>query len=299
MVRDVSQANELRALGAEVVYGDIQKEETLAPVVHGITGVYHIAAIYRQAGLPEEVFYDINAAGTRRMLDAAVKAGVPRFIHCSTVGVLGNVENPPANESAPFNPGDMYQRSKLEGEKIALEYFRAEKIRGLVIRPAIIYGPGDTRTAKIFRMIARRQFFYVGKGEKHVHWIDVRDLVRAFQMAMARTDLNGEVFIIAGEKSVPLKKMIELIATRLNVPQPRLHLPVKPIQLLGTVCELLCTPFRINPPIYRRRVDFYTKNRHFDGSKAATLLGFTPAQPFEEELRTTRYSTDAPLVIAS
>jgi len=284
MVRDPAKAEPLEKLGVETVTADLRDAESLRRAVDGVDHVYGIASLFRQAGLPEEVFHDINAEGIRRLFDAAIDAGVRRIVHCSTVGVLGHVADPPGTEESPYSPGDMYQRTKLEGEKIAMEYFRSGKMRGVVIRPAMIYGPGDTRNLKLFRMIAKGHFFYVGPGRQCVHFIDVRDLARAFYLAMTRDDVNAEVFIIAGEKAVPLVEMVTRIADELGVKRPRIHLPVKPMQWLGSACEAICRPLHINPPIFRRRVDFFTKNRHFDGSKARRDLGFEPAKTFEAEI---------------
>ncbi len=283
MVRDHARAGDLERLGAEIVEADVRDPASLARAAAGCARVYHIAALFRQAGLPEHAYHEVNADGTRHMLEAAIAAGVRRFVHCSTGGVLGDIRHPPGTETSPYNPGDAYQRSKLAGELIAMDYFRSGRIRGVVIRPAMIYGPGDTRNLKMFRMIARRRFFYVGPC-KHVHFVDVRDLSRAFQLAMQREDLNAEVYIIAGERAVPLNVMAETIARLLDVPPPRWRLPARPLQCLGSLCEAVCAPFGIPPPLYRRRVDFFTKNRHFDASKAARDLGFRPARSFEDEV---------------
>jgi len=285
MVRNPSQAAELERLGVEVVVADLQKPETLPAAVQGVTYLYHVASLFRAAGLPESVFHDINAEGTRRLLDSAIAAGVKRFVHCSTGGVLGHIQNPPADENAPYNPGDAYQRSKLEGEQIAMDYFRSGKIRGVVIRPAMVYGPGDTRNLKMFRMIARRKFFYVGDGTTKVHFVDVRDLARGFILAMEHDELNAEIYHIPGPKSVTQKEMAEMIANELGVRPPWIHLPVKPMQWLGSACEAICAPLGIDPPIFRRRVDFFTKHREFNGAKAARDLGYRPAQSLEDEVR--------------
>jgi nucleoside-diphosphate-sugar epimerase len=284
MVRNEAKSEALRALGAEVVVANLKDEQSLRSAVVGCDYVYHIGALFREAGLPESEYYEVNTHGVRRILDAAIGAGVKRVVHCSTVGVLGNVEQPPANEQTPYNPGDIYQVTKMEGEKIALEYFRSGRISGVVLRPAMIYGPGDERTLKLFRMIARRRFFYVGNGRATVHWIDVRDLARAFVLAMKKSETSGEIFIISGRDAVPLSDMCSIVAKALGVPPPRLHLPVKPMRLLGSLCEAICTPLRIQPPIFKRRVDFFTKNRHFDGSKAKNALGFETSRSIEEEI---------------
>ncbi len=284
MIRNPQQGAELEKLGAEVVIADLKDVVSLKQAVTGVNGIFHIAALFRQAGLPESEFDAVNAVGTRNLFEVAVEAGVSRVIHCSTVGVIEPKQDVPSDEQDPYNPADMYQRSKMDGELIALEFYKSEKVSGVVIRPAMIYGPGDDRTLKIFRMISKGKFFYVGKGDKLVHWIDVRDLAVSFLLAMEHEERNNEIYIIPGRESVSLKVMADLIADKLGKKKPWLHLPVVPMQLLGDVCEAICTPLKINPPIYRRRVDFYTKNRNFDGSKAKEQLGFVSSQDFSQEL---------------
>lgn len=285
LIRDKRAAKSLEEQGVEPMICDLSDTSNIDSVLEGIDAVIHIAAIFRQAGLPTSSYFKVNRDATEALLEAACKVGAQRFIHCSTVGVHGSIEQPPATENAPFSPGDVYQESKLEGELVAKRYFEQGKISGVIIRPAMIYGPGDTRTLKLFKMIARRQFFYVGPGDKFVHFIDVRDLARAFVLALKNTQITNETFIISGAHPLPLKSFAQRVAKLLNVPSPWLRLPVKPMQLAGSICEAICTPLKINPPLYRRRVDFFTKNRHFDSTKAKELLGFEPKQGLDEELR--------------
>lgn len=284
MVRRPEQVEPLKKLVDEVVIGDLQKAETLPAAVEGVAGVYHIGAVFRQDSIPDSVFYDINAEGVRRMLDASIAAGVPRFVHCSTNGVHSHIEHPPADETAPLNPSDVYQKSKLVGEEIVMEYFDIGRIHGAVIRPAMIYGPGDARTLKLFRMIAKRQFFYIGRGDAYTHWLDVRDLANAFHLAMDATDVNGEAFLIAGEEFRTLQESVREIAEQLEVPEPKLHLPVAPVMALAHVVEAVCKPFGVEPPLFPRRVSFFLKNRAFDISKARKMLGFSPRQSFRDEV---------------
>lgn len=285
LVRQEKQIKLFEPMGVEAVLCDIQDRDRLRECMEGIRGVYHIAALFRQADQPDSAYYDINVQGVRNVLETAAEAGVQRVVHCSTVGVLGHIEHPPANEDTPYNPGDIYQRTKMEGEKIAMEAFKSGQVNGAVIRPAMIYGPGDTRTLKMFKMIAKGRFFYAGKGANLVHFIDVRDLARSFRLAMERPERNGELYIIAGERAMPLKELCDKTAEILGVSPPWIKVPVKPLQWLGSICEAICIPLKINPPIYRRRVDFYTKDRSFDGSKAAEQLGFKPAQSPEKEFK--------------
>lgn len=284
MVRNPKQVEALEKIGAEVAIADMKDIESLRVAVTDVKGIFHIAGLFRQAGLPESEFDAVNAVGTKNLFEVAIESGVSRIIHCSTVGVIEPRQDIPSTEEDPYSPADMYQRSKMDGEKIALEFYQSGNISGVVIRPAMIYGPGDERTLKIFKMVSKGNFFYVGKGDKLVHWIDVRDLARAFLLGMHHEELNAEIYIIAGRTAIPLKDMADLVADKLGVRKPWLHLPVKPMQWLGSLCEAVCTPLKINPPIFRRRVDFYTKSRNFDGSKAESQLGFEPLQNFNEEI---------------
>lgn len=284
LVRKTEQLQPLEDAGAEAVLGNITNPEDCVKAMQGVKGVYHIAAMFREADQPDEAYVEANVTGVENVLQAAIETGVERVIHCSTVGVLGHIEKPPGDEQTPYSPGDIYQRTKTEGEKRALETFQEEKVRGVVIRPAMIYGPGDTRTRKLFKMVAKKRFFYVGKGENLVHFIDVRDLARSFMLAMDATDTNAEIYIISGERALSLKEFCGIAAAKLQVPPPKLRLPVKPMQWAGSLCEAICIPLKINPPLYRRRVDFYTKDRSFTSAKAKEQIGFTPAQGVEGEI---------------
>ena len=104
-------------------------------------------------------------------------------MHCSTVGVHGDVEHPPANEDAPLKPGDIYQDTKLEGERAAREAAARTGVEVVIARPTGIYGPGDRRLLKLFRGVARRRFVVLGDRAKifyHLTYID--DLVEGFRL---------------------------------------------------------------------------------------------------------------------
>ncbi len=278
---------ELAAAGIEVIESDIGSREDCDRAVAGCGAVFNIAAMFRRANAPDAEYDLINRQGVINLIEAAARAGVEKIVHCSTIGVCGHIENPPADETTPYNPGDIYQRSKVAGEKAALEAFRSGKIRGTVVRPASIYGPGDLRLLKLFRMIAKRRLVVFGSGKPMFHTVYIDDLVEGFMRAMDTREADGDVFIVAGESYVPLNTLFAMIASTLGVPPPRLHVPAWPVQFLGTIVESICIPFGINPPIYRRRVDFFTKSRAFDISKAKRILGYQPVVSLEEGIRRT------------
>lgn len=275
---------EFKKAGAKIYYGDLTDRESVFAAVKGVDYVFHVGAMFRQAKFPDEVYYDVNVRGTVNVLDAAEEFGVTRVIHCSTIGVHSHIPNPPANESEPYRPGDVYQRTKCEGEKLAQERFRSGRVDGVIIRPAMIWGEGDKRILKLFRGIARGYLPIIGTGKTYTHWIYVHDLVESFILAAETEAASGQTYIIAGKTPKTLTELYRAIAKRAGVKVFPIRIPVSPLWFLGAIVEFVCVLIRMEPPLHRRRVDFYTKSRCFDTTKAATELGFSPRHDFETEV---------------
>ncbi|MCA9732869.1 MAG: NAD-dependent epimerase/dehydratase family protein [Deferribacteres bacterium] len=287
LVRKASNLETLKGLDVEYFYGDLGKDENVYGAAEGIDVVFHIAALFRAEDVPKSAFWDVNLEGTRKMLEEAKRAGVKRFVHCSTVGVQGEIDNPPATEDAPYKPGDYYQESKMDGEKYALEFFKRENLPGTVVRPVGIYGPGDDRFLKIFKFIHNGKFRMIGNGKVLYHLTFVEDLVAGIALAGEREEALGEIFTIGGEGYLTLGELVAKIATILKRDVPKTKIPVWPVWTAGLLCEIVCRPIGIAPPIYRRRVDFFIKDRAFDISKAKKLLGYQPKIALEDGLTRT------------
>jgi dihydroflavonol-4-reductase len=287
MVRDVAAAAPLAGSGIELVLGDLARPDTFSTAVSGIDVVYNIGALYRQAGLAESVYRQVNATAVGQIIEAAGRAGVRRVVHCSTVGVHGDIEHPPANEDAPLRPGDVYQVSKVEGEEIARAAAAASRVELIIARPSGIYGPGDRRLLKLFRGVARRRFVILGDGRIFYHLTYIDDLVEGFRLCGEVAAAAGRTYILAGGEVTTLNELVAITASEAGIAPPRTHLPVWPFWIAGAVCEAVCAPFGIEPPLYRRRVDFFTKSRAFDISRARAELGFAPAVGLHDGIRRT------------
>ena len=286
-VRDPDRAHALGTLGIDLVRGDLRDDASLRRATHGVDVVYNVAALYREAGLPDEAYYDVNARGAGAVVDAAAAAGARRVVHCSTVGVHGDVERPPANEDAPLRPGDVYQRAKLEGERIVRDAGARTGVEVVIARPSGIYGPADRRLLKLFRGVARRRFVILGSGRIFYHLTYVDDLVDGLRRCGEVPAAAGRTYIVAGSEVSTLNDLVALIAKEAGVAPPPFHLPVWPFWLAGAACEAVCAPFGVEPPLYRRRVDFFTKSRAFDISRARDELGYAPAVGLRDGVRRT------------
>jgi dihydroflavonol-4-reductase len=281
------EASALPAHGVSAVEGDLTDAAAMARAADGVEVVYHIAATYREAGQPDSAYRAINVDGTRHVLEAAHAGGARRVVHCSTGGVHGHIANPPANEDAPFNPGDVYQETKLEAETMARAFGDRTGFDVVVARPIGIYGPGDTRFLRMFRGLARGNFPMIGSGKPFYHLTYIDDLVEGFRLCGSVPGAKGRTYILAGPRYTTLEQLVQLVARELNVTPPRLHWPVWPFWTAGLLCEMVCVPLGIEPPIFRRRVDFYTKSRAFDTTRARTELGFMPGVGLEDGIKRT------------
>ncbi len=276
LVRDRGRAIDLEHAGVELVEGDLRDRGSLERAVDGVERVYHVAAMYRQAGLAADIYRAVNALAVRDLIEVSARAGVRRVMHCSTVGVHGDVEHPPANEDAPLRPGDVYQETKLEGERLARDAAGRCGIEVTIARPSGIYGPGDRRLLKLFRGVARRRFPMLGDGRIYYHLTYIDDLCEGFRLCAEHPAAAHRTYILAGGEVTTLNELVAIVADVAGVEPPTLHLPVWPFWLAGAACEAVCAPFGLEPPLYRRRVDFYTKSRAFDITRARTEIGYNP-----------------------
>lgn len=276
LVRDAAQGRVWTEQGMDVAVGDLRDRESLTRAAAGVEIVYNIAALYREAGLPAEAYRAVNADGIVNVVEAAAAAGARRVVHCSTVGVHGDVEHPPANEDAPLRPGDVYQETKLLGETLAREAAARVGTELVIARPTGIYGPGDRRLFKLFGEIARGRFVMLGSGRNFYHVTYVTDLCEGFRLCGEVPAAAGRTYILGGGEVTTLAELVRVTSDVAGRRGPRLRLPVWPIWLAGALCEGACAPFGISPPLYRRRVDFFRKSRAFDISRARRELGYAP-----------------------
>lgn len=287
LVRPRSLTPSVAERATEVVAGELGDADAVDRLVAGRDAVVHVAAVYRTAGHPDEYYREVNLRGTERLLEAAARHGVRRFVHTSTVGVHGHVEHPPADETAPLAPGDIYQQTKAAAEMLAFEYHRARGVPVAVVRPGAIYGPGETRLLKLFRAIARGRYAVVGSGRSYYHPVFIDDLVTAYLLALDRPEAVGEAFLICGPSYASQDELAALVAKHTGGRVLPFRVPAMPIQWLGGLVEAVCVPFGIDPPLHRRRVDFWTKSRAFTTAKARRLLGYEPCTDLEQGIALT------------
>lgn len=289
LVRARADTSDLRANGIECVEGDLVDRDAVLRAAKGVQCIYHIAAVYRSAKHPDSYYWDVNVGGTQHVIDAACRHGVARTVHCSTAGVHGDVKSIPADEDAPLSPGDVYQETKLAGERLAAEAFRGG-VPGVIFRPVGIYGPGDLRFLKLFNTIQSGRFRMFGTGNVLYHLTYIDDLIDGIIRCGTSPKALGNVYLLAGPRYTTIDELARLTAIAVNAKPPEGSLPLWPLVTAAALCEYFCRPLRIEPPLHRRRIDFFRKDRGFSIERARRDLGYNPVVDLAEGLaRTARW----------
>ncbi|MEO1393547.1 MAG: NAD(P)-dependent oxidoreductase [Cyanobacteria bacterium J06634_5] len=270
----------LESKGAKVRLASVTEPETLPPVLEGIDTVFHLAAAQHEANVPEEYFRNVNVTGTKNVIEASIKAGVNRFVHGSTIGVYGLALDGKIDENSSLEPDNIYGVTKLEGEKLVLSY--ADQIEVVAIRISETYGPGDRRLLKLFKAIQKNLFFRIGSGKNKHHLIYIDDLIDGMLAASLSDKAAGEIVLLAGKEVVTTDEMIDAIASTLDQSVGGFHVPVFPFLVVAVAMETTLSPLGIQPPIHRRRMDFFRKSFLFSLDKSSNVLGFNPKTGFTQ-----------------
>ncbi len=281
------KTDELRSWGAEVIIGSVTDQELVQTAVQGIDLVQHMAAAFREMNVPDTYYDEVNVGGTANMLAAAWDQGVKKFIYTSTCGVHGNIDDPPGGEDAPIQPADYYQRTKYQAEPLVNQYHQ-KGMKTTILRPAAIYGPGDPeRFYLIFKRVASGTFPMFGSGKTLYHPLYIDNLVDALVLAQDEDKGDGRAYLIADAQYVEIETLVRKVAQAMGVEVKIPHFPVMPLVVAGHVCEKLCKPLGVTPPIFPRRVDWFRQNRAFKIDRAREELGYNPRVELDEGLRRT------------
>lgn len=279
---------ELEKAGVRITIGSVTDTALMQNLIQGCDVIFHLAAAFRRVNLPKRVYWQTNVDAMRSLLQAAQDAGVRKVVYCSTQGVHGNVDNPPGDENSPIKPEDYYQFTKYEGETVAQEFMQ----RGMditILRPTAIYGPGDPgRFLMMYKRVASGSFPFFGSGQALYHPLYIDNFIDAFELAMTSPKAKGQTYIIADERYYTIREIVEEIAQVMGTKIRIHHYPFSLLYLLSFMVEIAFKPFPWwDPPLFRRRADWFRQNRAFRIEKARLELGYSPKVNLTTGLRLT------------
>ena len=271
----------------QCLQGDIRDRNLVHRALSGIDVVFHLASAHLSLRTSEREYWEVNVTASEDLVHLCQVAGVKRVVHCSSVGVYGEVRHPPADEESPCHPDLIYEQTKLAGEQAILRFYRETGYPLSIVRPVWVYGPGCPRTAKLFRTIRQRKFIMVGNGQTWRHCVYIADLIEGLNLCALRQEAIGETFIIGDNAAITTRHLLEEIASVMGVPAPRLKVPLWAMAPVCTIAEALFDVAGKEPPFSKRSLKFFTNNTGFDITKAKTLLTFVPQVSLRDGLQRT------------
>jgi nucleoside-diphosphate-sugar epimerase len=282
-----ANAELLARQGVAILPGSITDAELCERAMRGVTHVFHLAVAMREGGKSDEFFERVNLEGTRRLLEAAGAGKVERFVYCGNIGIYGHRAPGVTTEESPLRPGNIYERTKVAAETMVRELAPGLRLPYTILRPADVYGPRDQRLLKLFRGVNTGRFPLFGDGSGRRHMVYVDDVVSAFFAACERPAAVGEGMIVAGPRPCTLRELIEEVRRATGSPRFGRRLPLRPMLAAAAVVEDVCQALKLDPPIYRRRIDFFTSDSAFDTSRARRVLDWAPRIELDEGVRRT------------
>lgn len=202
LVRDPAKAPPLTELGAEVVVGNVTDPGVRAAAVRGVQGVVHLVTIFRD--LPGESIVEVNQTATTELAKAALRAGVGRFVYCSTNQVYGPGRGRPAVETDEPDPDRPYSITKTAAERALLALHREQGLPLRVFRPPVIYGDGDPRLA------LQPRWSRTWPAHRRLQLVHHTDVVRALAAGLAADGIDGEVFNVGDDAPITAHEILRL-----------------------------------------------------------------------------------------
>lgn len=284
---EAERADALRSAGVPLLELDVTAGPELADDWHDVDTVIHLAAAQHEANAGEEYFVRTNVEATRELLAVSERHGVKRLFYASSIGVYG-AQSGVIDEDTPLAPDNAYGRSKAAAEAVAAEFLAGHpRLAVFVGRIGETYGPWDRRLHKVFAGIAKGRFWIVGKGDNLHQPIFVDDLVAAIERLLETREAAGAPLILAGDAAITTRDMCESIARAVGTRCSRLRVPMWPLAIAAAGMEATLGRLGIQPPLHRRRLDFFRKSLAFSTERKRRLLALPPARSFEEGARQT------------
>ena len=261
LVRNPAKAARLRDLGAELAEGDISNPSSLETAVKGCDRVVHLVGIIQEA--PGVTFKGVHIDGTRNVLDAAKKEGVKQFFLQSALGTRPNAKS-------------QYHRTKWEAEELV----RASGLPFTILRPSLIYGPGDLFTIRLAETIKISPVLpVIGSGRSKIQPIFIDDVTECIQKISTSDSYLNEMYEIGGPEQLTYEEVTKAIAAALGIKRPTVHMPMFFMRTMARAAET----FLPKPPVTRDQLIMLQEDNVCDMRDIREVFGIEPVK-FREGL---------------
>lgn len=288
LAHDATKARAQFGEAVTIIPGEITDKLAVQQAVSGVTCIYHLVGRLYHPSIPTELYQQTHVEGTRIILEACQgQRQLQRFVHCSTTGVHGVTGKNPAAENAPFGPTNPYEATKLAAELLALNAYHEQGLPISIIRPGLVYGPGDLHLLGFFTSIKKGLFRVIDHGTALLHPIYIDDMTTAFLLCAKRPEAVGHCYNIAGPRPVTIRELATAIAHSLGKDLPRGSIPLWLANSASDFFSLIPGLQGERAPLTRSRVKFLTNSRVYDCNRAKKELSFQPLTDLDTGMQKT------------
>jgi nucleoside-diphosphate-sugar epimerase len=279
----------LEKLGAVIIRGDLTDPAAIGQAAAGAEVVFHCGAKVGDWGHVDE-YRKVNVEGLRLLLDAVAGKPLQRFVLVSSLGVYSARHHYGTDETEPLpaNHIDGYTQSKVEAEKLALDYHRKHGLPVTILRPGFIYGPRDRSVLpRIVSRLKERSIIYIARGRFALNTTYVGNLVDAILLAVEKPEAIGEVFNITDGEFVSKRRFFEAVAAGAGVKPPWGTVPVWLARFVANWRErVFRRKNKPHPPrATQAQLKFAGLNLDFSIAKARLKLGYAPRVSFDDGMK--------------
>lgn len=277
-IREGCDGTLIEGLDMKIRFGDVTHPEELPEMIKDIDVIIHNAGLVKVKKI--EDFYLVNEQGTENIIKAAVESGTAKkFILISSMAAAGiSPRGIPRTEEMPPIPVTNYGRSKLAGEKKALEY--KDKIELVILRPSGIYGPGDKEMFSFFQTLNNRIKPYLGSPSRRLQLLHVDDLALAVSTAITKTVRSGSIYFIAEKNSHSYAELVGYLRKAVGRVALPIYIPGFSLKVIAWITESFLKLFGKVPMLTVDKTKELLGNFEVSIEKAETELGFEPEYDF-------------------
>jgi len=290
LVRESSDIAHLRELGVEVKTGSLVDDRDLRQAVRRIDAVFHLGGVVVDdpRGDSQELWERIKAVnvdGTLQLAHLAARAGVERFVFCSSVRIFGFASQLLAAEDDPRSASDLYSRGKAMAEEALLELPAETGMEVAIIRPRFIYGNHDRYVLpRLVRLARRGGVLPLPGADAACDLVYVEDCVQALRLAAERP-VPSRVYNVTSGEYLTLRDILAEIGAALGRKTRIVPLPASAVCGVAASVELVSRVLRRVPPTTRAQVRWYLNDHHFSIARARRELGYSPRYRLPDALR--------------
>jgi nucleoside-diphosphate-sugar epimerase len=278
------------AAKAQIALGDLKDQNSLEQAMQGVTHVYHCAGQVLDWGSDQE-FNATNVQGTAWLLESAARVQVKRFVHLSTMAVFGVPSPAKFDDETPYGTSqDPYSRTKIEGEKVALQAHREKGVPVTVLRPTVVYGPRSTWLEEPLRMIQKRKMFLLDRGNGTCHPCYIENLIDAMLLVSEHPAAVGQAYLVGDDEPIPFSRYFQGVASLAGQGPVQRSIPLSVARAMATTFEATArlTRSTSRPLLTHTAIDMVCTRSQMSMDKIRRELGYRPRYRFDQAIQELR-----------